>query len=114
MRLDLGDLRFFRQLAEARGIPHAARRANLALASASERIRGMEQKLGVALLARDRRGVSLTPAGQSVVDHARLILRQVESLQEELGVHTPRPTGTLRVLPNTPAFTEHLPKTLAP
>src|SRR5260370_41434435 len=113
MRLDLGDLRFFRQLAEARGIPHAARRANLALASASERIRGMEQKLGVALLARDRRGVSLTPAGQSVVDHARLILRQVESLQGELGVHARGLTGTLRILSHTAAFSQHLAELLA-
>jgi DNA-binding transcriptional LysR family regulator len=112
MRFDLVDLRLFLHVAEARSITHGARRANLALASASERIRGMEQKLGVALLARDRRGVSLTPAGQSVVDHARLILRQVESLQGELGVHARGLTGTVRVLSNTAAFSEHLPKLL--
>ena len=112
MRFDLVDLRLFLHVAEARSITHGARRANLALASASERIRGMEQKLGVALLARDRRGVSLTPAGQSVVDHARLILRQVESLQGELGVHARGLTGTVRVLSNTAAFSEHLPRLL--
>jgi DNA-binding transcriptional LysR family regulator len=106
MRFDLVDLRLFLQVAEARSITHGARRANLALASASERIRGMEQKLGVALLTRDRRGVSLTPAGQSVVDHARLILRQVESLKGELGVHARGLTGTVRVLSNTAAFSE--------
>src|SRR5258708_11012515 len=73
----------------------------------------MEQKLGVALLARDRRGVSRPPAGQSVVDHARLILRQVESLPGELGGHARGLTGTVRVLSNTAAFSEHLPKLLA-
>jgi DNA-binding transcriptional LysR family regulator len=69
----------------------------------------MEQKLGVALLTRDRRGVSLTPAGQSVVDHARLILRQAESLQGELGVHA-RPHRHCPGPVNTAAFSEHLPK----
>jgi DNA-binding transcriptional LysR family regulator len=49
MRFDLIDLRLFLQVAEARSITHGARRSNLALASASARIRGMEQKLGVAL-----------------------------------------------------------------
>lgn len=63
MRFDLVDLRLFLHIADAHSITHGARRANLALASASERIRGMEKMLGVALLIRDRRGVSLSPAG---------------------------------------------------
>src|SRR5260370_9028044 len=113
MRFDLVDLRLFLHVAEARSITHGARRSNLALASASARIRGMEQKLGIALLARDRRGVSLTQAGESVVDHARLILRQVESLQGELGVHARGLTGTVRVLSNTGDFSERLPKLLS-
>lgn len=114
LRFDLVDLRLFLHVAEAQSITHGARRANLALASASARIRGMEQKLGVDLLKRDRRGVSLTPAGQSVADHARLILRQAESLQGDLLVHARGLTGTVRVLSNTAAFDEHLPKVLAP
>jgi DNA-binding transcriptional LysR family regulator len=113
MRFDLVDLRLFLHVAEARSITHGARRANLALASASARIRGMEDKLGVGLLKRDRRGVSVTAAGQSVLDHARLILHQVDSLQGDLLVHARGLTGTVRVLSNTAAFGEHLPKTLA-
>ena len=75
MRFDLVDLRLFLRIAEARSITHGARKANLALASASERIRGMESVLGVALLIRDRRGVSLSPAGQCLLEHARLIVQ---------------------------------------
>ena len=113
MRFDLVDLRLFLHVAEARSITQGARRANLALASASARIRGLERKLGTDLLRRDRRGVSLTAAGQSTVDHARLILRQAESLQAELGIHARGLTGTIRVLSNTAAFGEHLPRLLA-
>jgi DNA-binding transcriptional LysR family regulator len=73
MRFDLVDLRLFLYIAEAWSVTHGAERSNLALGSASGRIRGMEEALGIPLLARDRRGVSLTAAGQSLVEHARLI-----------------------------------------
>jgi DNA-binding transcriptional LysR family regulator len=73
----------------------------------------MEQNLGIGLLTRDRRGVSLTPAGQCLLDHARLVVQQIERLRGELGVHARGLTGTVRVLSNTAAFSEHLPKVLA-
>jgi hypothetical protein len=47
MRFDLVDLRLFLHVADAHSITHGARRANLALASASERIRGMEKMLAL-------------------------------------------------------------------
>jgi DNA-binding transcriptional LysR family regulator len=44
----------------------------------------MESVLGVALLIRDRRGVSLSPAGQCLLEHARLIVQQVERMRGDL------------------------------
>lgn len=61
IRFDLTDLRLFLHVAEAASITHGAMRANMALASASERIRDMEEALGAPLLERKRRGVQLTP-----------------------------------------------------
>jgi DNA-binding transcriptional LysR family regulator len=113
MRFDLVDLRLFIHVAEAGSITHGSERANLALASASARIRGMEQKLGVDLLKRDRRGVSLTSAGQCLLDHARLVIEQVERLRGDLGDFARGLTGSVRVLCNTAAFSEHLPEALA-
>lgn len=113
MRFDLIDLRLFLHVAEARSITHGSERANLALASASARIRGMEQTLGVDLLKRDRRGVSLTPAGQCLLDHARLVVQQVERLRGELGGFARGLSGSIRVLSNTAASSEHLPTVLA-
>ncbi len=57
MRFDLIDLRLFLHTIEAGSITHGAKRSNIALASASARLRGMEEALGVALLERSRRGV---------------------------------------------------------
>ena len=62
-RYDLTDLRLFIHVAEASNITHGARRSNMSLAAASERIREMEAALGTGLLVRGRRGVQLTAAG---------------------------------------------------
>jgi DNA-binding transcriptional LysR family regulator len=113
MRFDLVDLRLFLHVADAHSITHGARRANLALASASERIRGMEKMLGVALLVRDRRGVSLSPAGQCLLEHARLIVRQAERMRGDLACYARGLSGTVSLLSNTAAISEHLPSILA-
>ena len=63
MRFDLVDLQLFVAVAETRSITGGAGRVHLALASASERIKGLETALGIALLKRGRRGVELTSAG---------------------------------------------------
>ena len=56
MRFDLTDLRLFAHIADAGSLTHGAERAGLALPSASERVKAMEETLGVPLLQRDRRG----------------------------------------------------------
>ncbi len=113
MRFDLTDLKLFLHVAEARSITHGAERANLALASASARIRGMEEALGAPLLLRDRRGVSLAPAGQCLVEHARLILLEVERMRGDLGAFARGLSSSVRLLSNTAALSEHLPQLLA-
>ena len=77
IRFDLTDLRLFMHVAEAANITRGANRANMALASASERIRAMEDALGVPLLERQRRGVRLTSAGSTLVHHARIVTQQI-------------------------------------
>jgi len=113
LRFDLVDLRLFVHIAEAQSITHGAERSNLALASASARIRGMEVALGTPLLARDRRGVKLTAAGQCLIEHARLIVQQVERMRGDLGSFARGLSGSVRLLSNTAALSEHLPRVLA-
>lgn len=113
MRFDLTDLRLFAHVIEAESITHGAERANLALASASARIRGMEETLGVPLLERGRRGIRPTAAGQALAYHARVVLQQVEQMRGELGKYACGLKGSVRVLTNTAALTEFLPEALA-
>jgi len=113
MRFDLVDLRLFLHVTEAGSVTHGAQRSHLALASASARIRGMENALGVPLLARDRRGIALLPAGQCLLEHARLIVQQVERMRGDLGSFARGLAGSVRLLSNTAALSEYLPRVIA-
>src|SRR5260370_2415664 len=113
MRFDLVDLGLFRHVVEAGSITGRAARANRALAAASTRIRDMEEALGAALLVRGRQGVAPTPAGRTLLQHARMILRQAERLREDLGVYAGGQAGQIRLLSNTNALTEFLPEALS-
>ncbi|MBN8919986.1 MAG: LysR family transcriptional regulator, partial [Rhizobiales bacterium] len=113
MRFDLIDLGLFRHVVEAGSITHGAARANLALAAASTRIRNMETAVGAPLLTRSRQGVEPTPAGRTLLQHARTILAQAERLREDLGAYAGGRAGQVRVLSNTNALTEFLPETLS-
>lgn len=113
MRFDLTDLRLFLHIAEAGSITAGAERAHLTLASASARIRGMEDTLGVPLLTRNRRGVETTAAGRTLVHHARVVLQQMDRMRGELGEYARGLKGYVRLLSNTAAMTEFLPETLS-
>jgi DNA-binding transcriptional LysR family regulator len=113
MRFDLVDLRLFCDVVEAGTITAGAERSALALAAASTRIRGMEEALGAPLLTRSRQGVTPTPAGRTLVKHARAILAQSAQLREDLGAFASGLSGEVRLLANTNASTEFLPEALS-
>lgn len=114
MRFDIADLKLFLCVIDAGSITRGAVRANLALASASERLRDIESEAGVSLLKRHARGVVATEAGEALAHHARLILRQQTALKSELKDFAAGAHGTLHLYANTGALTGFLPKRLAP
>ena len=113
MRFDLVDLQLFIAVAETRSITNGANRVHLALASASARIKRLEAALGVSLLLRGRRGVELTPAGESLLDHARIVMHNVEAMRGDLAAFSRGVKATVRFLANTSGLSEYLPKALA-
>ena len=112
MRFDLTDLRLFLNVQESGSITAGAKRTHMTLASASERIRGMEGDLGVPLLLRAHRGVEPTPAGQTLAHHARVVLAQIDRMRGELDHFGDGLKGHVRVLCNTTALSEYLPPVL--
>ena len=113
MRFDLTDLKLFCDVVDAGSITAGAARANLALAAASTRIRGMEETLGAALLTRSRQGVAPTPAGLTLLRHARAMLAEAARLREDLSAFAGGGAGEVRLLANTNALTEFLPEALS-
>lgn len=113
MRFDLVDLKLFCEVVDAGSITGGAERSALALAAASTRIRNMEQALGAPLLSRSRQGVAATPAGLTLLKHARTILAQSALLREDLGSYAGGFSGEVRLLANTNALTEFLPEALS-
>ena len=113
MRFDLADLQLFLNIADARSITGGARRSNMSLAAASERVRGMEKALGDRLLDRNHQGVLPTPAGACLLEHARLVIQQVGRMRGDLAAFARGQAGTIRLLSNTAAIAVHLPRVLA-
>ena len=113
MRFDLTDLRLFVNVVEASSITRGATNSNMALPSASGRIKGMEDGLGVPLLERNARGVTPTPAGVALLQHAQVILQQFDQMRGDLGNYARGLKGHIRLLANTIAATEFLPTALA-
>lgn len=113
MRFDLVDLQLFIAVADSRSITRGADRAHLALASASARIRGLEEAFGVELFKRGRRGVELTAPGESLLDHARLVIHNVDSMRGDLARFASGMRASVHLLANTSGLSEHLPRALA-
>ena len=113
MRYDLTDLQLFVNVVEAGTISAGAKATFLTPASASERIKGMEDALVQPLLVRRQKGVALTEAGTAVLRHARAILQQVQRLNGELQDLGSGARARVRLLCNTSAVSEHLPPLVA-
>ncbi|WP_323639230.1 LysR family transcriptional regulator [Pectobacterium polonicum] len=112
MRFDLTDLRLFLNIQKAGSITGGAAASCLTVQAASERVRGMEEELGIALLLRSKAGVSLTDAGFSLAHHAHIILRQVEHMRSELHQYGKGLRGHIPLLCNSAALNEYLPTLL--
>lgn len=81
--MELRHLKYFVAVAEERSFTHAAEhRLHTAQPSLSRQIRDLEIELGVQLIIRGPREMDLTPAGRVFLDHARMILREVETASE--------------------------------
>jgi len=100
MRHDLTSLKLFVAVAECGNLTRAAERQHLAVSAVSKRIAELESHAGTALLVRYPRGVGLTPAGQSVLQHARQVLHMMQRLDKERGEYAGGVKGHVRLPPS--------------
>lgn len=113
MRYDLTDLRVFLAVADAGNVSRGAERCHLAPSSASLRLKGLEETVGARLLTRQARGVTLTPAGRVMVEHARRCVAQLEQMHADLMPFSQGLSGHITLFANNNAISSHLPDDLA-
>ncbi len=110
---DFADLRLFICIAQENSLTRGAERVHMSLPAASTRIKNVEELLGVKLLYRASNGVTLTPPGQVLLQHALDVQRQMEHLCSDLQEYAQGVKGHVRLSANTTAITEFLPGVLS-
>lgn len=94
---DTTDLSFFTLLARQPSLAAAAQLLGVTPPAVSRRLAALEQRLGVRLLNRTTRRLSLTPQGERYLEHGEQILRDIESLERSLSASHESPCGLLRI-----------------
>jgi DNA-binding transcriptional LysR family regulator len=93
----LTSIRVFRQVVESGTFVAAAERMDLSTATVSKHVMHVEKRLGIRLLNRNSRTLSLTEAGRVYFERCKTILEDLEATELELGSLGTAPRGTLRV-----------------
>ena len=100
--LELRQLRCFVALAQEKHFQRAARLVNLTQPALSYQLKSLEEKLGISLIERDRRNVSLTEAGEYLMMEGKALLQKLDDIVVETAI-SPPPIGI-----DTPEDLEHL------
>ncbi len=111
-RVDFVTLKLLLAVSATGSITKAAQSLHLALGAASTRIRDLEERLGLPLLARHARGVRFTEAGNAVLHHARSIERELAQMEFEVGEFAAGIAGHVRVVANASSIATVLPRDL--
>ncbi len=111
-QLEFTTLKLFVAVAETGSLSAVAQSSNIAVAAISKRISDLEASVGSRFFERHARGMSLTPAGHALLQHAREIIYGVDRLQADLRAHAHGVKGHVRVAAMGSAASEFLPEEL--
>ena len=100
-RRDFSDLNTFIVISDHLSFRAAAARLGVTSSALSHSIRQLEERLGVRLLHRTTRSLSLTEPGIRLLDRLRPGMEQISGALEELKKQQHRPSGRLRIYTNT-------------
>jgi DNA-binding transcriptional LysR family regulator len=95
--IDLNNIRTLLVVARERSFTRAAAQLRVSQSAVSHTIRGLEEKLGLRLLTRTTRGVSLTEAGERLLDRIGPYYDGIDAELAALGELREKPAGTLRI-----------------
>jgi DNA-binding transcriptional LysR family regulator len=111
--LDLTSLRHFVAVCETGSITRAAEQEHIVTSAISKRLAQLEETLGVTLFERSRRGVAPTPAGETLLEHARAILGTTWRIVQDMEAYGAGVRGKVHLLGTVSAIAESLPDDVA-
>ncbi|MGQ0564961.1 MAG: LysR family transcriptional regulator [Gemmobacter sp.] len=91
--IEIRHLRYFIAIAEQRSLSAAARQVHVAQPALSQHVLGMERALGVTLLERSKRGVTLTQSGEVLLAHARDVVQAMDRAMDAVRQSGSDPQG---------------------
>lgn len=112
--IDLRDLEAFLAVARTRNFRRAALESRVSVSGLSQRLRAMEERLGVRLLNRTTRSVALTEAGELLVARAGPAIQEVSDAMDDVRGLRAAPSGRLRINAPPPAIDLVLAPMVAP
>lgn len=98
----LGAMRVFLRVIQTGSFSAAAREKNTSQATISKKISALEDKLGVKLITRTSRELSLTQTGQQYYEHCVNILQEIDEVEASVRSQVSSPKGTLRIAAPAP------------
>ena len=98
VRDELSVLAAFLAVAEERSFTRAAKRLGVSPSALSHAVRGLEERIGVRLLARTTRSVAPTEAGEQFIGRLRPALADVRGAWEEVAGLREKPAGRVRLV----------------
>ncbi len=108
--MKLSQIRSFVAVARCGGFSQGAVSLELTQPTVSHAIATLEEDLGVQLLFRGKKGVNLTPAGESILVHCDRILQSLEDIQQEADRYKSLGGGKIRISAFRGAAAQLLPK----
>ena len=104
----LHEMAVFARVVEARGFSAAARELRLSKSAVSKQVSRLEEALGVRLLHRSTRTLSLTEAGSAVFQHCARLVAAAQEAERTAGNLSAAPRGTLRLSASVTFGTRHI------
>jgi LysR family transcriptional regulator, nitrogen assimilation regulatory protein len=95
--MDLKQLRYFIQISESGSLTAASEILRIAQPSLSLQLKSLEDELGVPLMVRHAKGITLTELGTSFYEHAQKIIREVDHAKEVIQTKAKTPIGKVSV-----------------
>lgn len=87
----------FARVIDTGGFSRAAESLGISKSAVSKQVSRLEDRFGTRLLNRTTRRISLTEAGERVLEHSRRAVAEFEAAEAEVGAHRDTPSGLLRV-----------------